>query len=209
MKRLKDISSNSMFRFSHHDDVYNELYYEFIDEKAKRSAENIAYSIIKHFNPSSVIDVGCGTGVLVEILRSKNIKAIGLEYSESALKICHKRDLPVKKFDIEHDKLNAPEFFDIVVSTEVAEHLPEHCADRYVNLLCEVSNIVVFTAATPGQGGLDHVNEQPHEYWIAKFADEGFEFKESISLEWRDEWLRAGSAPWYYNNLMIFTRFGD
>ncbi len=206
MTRLKYILHNFMFRFSHHDDFYNELYYEFVDEKAKGSAKSIACSIIKHFNPSSVIDVGCGTGVLIEILRSKNIKAVGLEYSESALKICHKRDLPVQKFDIENDKLTDPESFDLVVSTEVAEHLPEYCADRYVNILCELSNIVVFTAATPGQGGLDHVNEQPHEYWIAKFTDRGFQFEESVSLEWRDEWLRAASAPWYYNNLMIFTR---
>jgi hypothetical protein len=49
---------------------------------------------------------------------------------------------------------------DLVLSIEVAEHLPGAWADRYVNFLYEIAKrAIVITAAIPGQGGTDHVNE--------------------------------------------------
>jgi hypothetical protein len=52
----------------------------------------------------------------------------------------------------------------MVTSFEVAEHIPERLEDRYVDMLCLLGNLIVISAATPGQGGMDHVNEQPHAY---------------------------------------------
>jgi len=50
--------------------------------------------------------------------------------------------------------------FDLAVSMEVAEHLPEQVSEPYIDLLTRLSRVVVFTAARPGLGGSDHVNEQ-------------------------------------------------
>jgi hypothetical protein len=89
---------------------------------------------------------------------------------------------------------------------EVAEHLPKSCARRFVQLLTALSPLVVFTAATPGQGGVDHVNEQPHEYWIDLFQSQGFQFDHRLSVEWRGQWEAAGVASFYHRNLMIFRQ---
>ena len=83
-------------------------------------------------------------------------------------------DVTVLKFDLERDNLKDTRTFDVAISMEVAEHLPEKIADRYVDLLTGLSNIIVFTAAYPGQGGDDHVNEQPALYWISKFQARAF-----------------------------------
>jgi hypothetical protein len=96
--------------------------------------------------------------------------------------------------------------FDVAISTEVAEHLPERFADRYVDLLTKAAPQIVFTAAFPGQGGADHVNEQPASYWIGKFSARGFAFDEPLSREWRRQWKEAGIARWYWMNAMIFTK---
>jgi hypothetical protein len=88
---------------------------------------------------------------------------------------------------------------------EVAEHLPEAVADRYVELLTSLSPLVVFTAAPPGQGGSDHVNEQPPSYWILKFQQRDFGHDDGLTRRWRESWEASGVVEsWYHQNLMIF-----
>jgi hypothetical protein len=66
---------------------------------------------------------------------------------------------------------------------------------------------VIFTAATPGQeGGADHINEQPHEYWIAKFAHRGYQLLSDVTTEWRDRWNSAGISGFYVRNVMVFEK---
>ena len=54
--------------------------------------------------------------------------------------------------------------FDLVQSLEVAEHLPKTSAERFVQTLVTHGTRVLFSAAIPGQGGENHINEQPLEY---------------------------------------------
>lgn len=96
--------------------------------------------------------------------------------------------------------------FDVAISMEVAEHLPKRYADRLVGLLAALAPTVVFSGATPGQGGMDHVNEQPHEYWITKFEARGFRYELELTDRWRRQWEVDGVASFYHRNLMIFRR---
>jgi hypothetical protein len=62
------------------------------------------------------------------------------------------------------------------------------------------------TAATPGQGGTEHVNEQPNEYWIEKFRHRGFALDRETTDRIRRDWARAETAGFYHSNLMIFRK---
>lgn len=201
-KRVRDVA----IKKAPHDDIYDSWFYEYSDERMMRSVDAVADSIITFFKPSTVIDVGCGSGALLSYLHSHSINVEGLEYSEAALDLCRSRGLNVTKFDLEKDAIVKPKRFDLVVSTEVAEHLPESCADRYVDLLCNISDKVLITAATPGQGGTDHVNEQPHEYWIEKFRARKFAYDHGLSEKFKSNWKEKGTAWWYYRNVMVFRR---
>ncbi len=193
---------------SAHDRVYGSDYYESVVEgPAVRSAATIANSILNEFEATRIIDVGCGTGALLEALRDRGCEVFGLEYSEAALKCCRSRRLSVAKFDLETDLFNDNQTYDVTVSMEVAEHLPEMAADRYVDLLTRLSEVIIFTAAPPGQGGTDHVNEQPPSYWISKFQERGFKHAEELSQRWRESWEAVGEVEgWYKKNLMIFRQ---
>lgn len=193
-------------RHAGHDDLYDAAYFRAVDEAAAPSVEIIADSIVRQFGPPTVLDVGCGTGALLASLRARGVRTIGLEHASAALAYCRARELDVRPFDIERD--DAPDLgpVDVVVSLEVAEHLPERCADRFVALLCDAARVVVFTAAPPGQGGLDHVNEQVPQYWIEKFAARGFRLDDRLSRDWRAAWRAEGVAEWYAENLLVFTR---
>jgi SAM-dependent methyltransferase len=206
--KLKAIVTKLKSRLVRHDRIYNSDYYEStVEGPALRSARTIANSILSDFKAARIIDVGCGTGALLEALHDRGCEVFGLEYSEAALKYCRSRRLCVAKFDLERDVFDYNRTFDVVVSMEVAEHLPEVVAVRYVELLTRLSRVVIFTAATPGQGGTDHVNEQPPSYWISKFQQRGFKHAEELTQRWRESWKAAGDVEgWYYQNLMIFRQ---
>ncbi len=189
-----------------HDEMYNADYYRGVDDSTGQSAPTIVECVVRDLHPRSLLDVGCGTGAMLVEFRRHGVDARGLEYGDAALKLCRSRGLPVKRFDLERDGLRAPDVaYDVVLSTEVAEHLPASSANRYLELLVSQSGTVVFTAATPGQGGLDHVNEQPHDYWIAKFATRGYRMDEPLSRRWRGEW-EGKVSPWFAKNVMVFRR---
>jgi SAM-dependent methyltransferase len=195
----------ALIPYGRHDEIYDKRYFELIDSLAGSSTDAIAASIQGELEPSFVVDVGCGSGALLACLQAGGVNALGLEQSEAALALCRKRGLNVRKFDLECD--DAPrEHADVAISLEVAEHLPELVADRYVDLLCQLSGFVVLTAAQPGQGGTDHINEQPHSYWKSKFAERGFIFDEQLSGKWKCDWKNRGVAAFYSQNLMIFRR---
>jgi cyclopropane fatty-acyl-phospholipid synthase-like methyltransferase len=189
-----------------HDDIYNEAYYDSIDDLSERSADAIADTICRDIAPKTLLDVGCGSGALLAAVASRGVRAIGLDYSETAMQVCRKHGLTVHKVDLRSptNKYSGLDF-DVVISMEVAEHLPRSAADRFIDFLTTSGRTIVFTAATPGQGGVGHVNEQSHEYWTKKFQDRGFTLRKDLSLAWRDEWRARGTANWYFGNVMIFA----
>lgn len=196
---------NQTIKGARHQEIYDELYYQRVDECAVAAAPVMVGSMIKKFRPKTLIDVGCGTGALLAEFTRNGVSCTGFEYSERGLAKCRANGLNVHAFDLEQDApLPEKGPFDVATSFEVAEHLPASLADRFVELLCSLSSQVVLTAATPGQGGLDHVNEQPLEYWIEKFRKRGAKLDEETTAAFRSDWKSINIAKWYSDNVMVF-----
>jgi len=199
--------SAATIKTANHQEIYDEEYYRYVDETATLAAPLMSNFIYEHFKPDSMVDIGCGSGALLAEMVAKGVNGVGLEYSDRGIALCEKKGLRVLKFDIEQAKsLPIADNFDLATSFEVAEHLPEKLADRFVEILSVAAPYILITAATPGQGGLDHVNEQPHEYWIGKFSKNGCEYLTEESLKMRALWRSQGVARWYADNVMIFKR---
>lgn len=185
-------------------ELYDRAYYRQIDRDAGASLERIAADVASTFRPSTVIDVGCGSGALLQALQSRGVRGVGLERSGAALKLCRKRGVEVFPFDLERQVPPPVSTFDVATSLEVAEHLQPSAARQFVELLCALAPVVVMTAATPGQGGLDHVNEQPNRYWIERFLEHGYGLDRTETERFRRRWQEANLAPWYAQNVMVF-----
>jgi SAM-dependent methyltransferase len=197
-------------RYATHDELYDAPYFSGVDKHAVQSAAAIADSIVGDFAPARVVDVGCGTGALLAELQSRGVDASGLEYAQAALDYCHARGLSVRRVDLEGPVgLDVIGRCDVTVSQEVAEHLPARVAGQLVELLCQAGHAVVFGAARPGQGGSDHVNEQPPEYWIRRFEQHGFVCDDERTERWRAAWTERGARWWYCQNLLVFVRPGS
>jgi hypothetical protein len=111
------------------------------------------------------------------------------------------------RFDLQRDVFDRRRTFDVAMSVEVAEHLPEEFADRFVNLLTQLAPTVVFTASPPGAGGTEHINEQPHCYWEEKFQQRNYRNDVEVVNRWRQNWKDSGLvASCYYKNIMLFRK---
>jgi len=167
--------------------------------------------IMREFAPTSVLDYGCGTGHMLYMLWKRGLIVKGFEMSKDIVGITPKEFLPHIDFrsvgeKIDVTDLGLPKRFDFVVCLEVAEHLPAENADMLVENVCRHTDRVLFSAATPGQGGWGHINEQPFEYWLKKFNVQGFSLAETMSENFREELRRANVYSWYSSNARILYR---
>jgi hypothetical protein len=91
--------------------------------------------------------------------------------------------------------------FDLAVCLEVAEHLPAEHASALVRYLGAAAPAILFSAAIPGQGGRDHVNEQWQDYWRAKFAEIGYAAVDAVRPH---VWGCPDVAVWYQQNVILY-----
>jgi cyclopropane fatty-acyl-phospholipid synthase-like methyltransferase len=190
-----------------HDDIYDRAYYANYTEEMEVSARGIVASIVRHFNPSSAIDIGCGSGEVLQRFKEVGIKAKGADLSSAALEYCRSKGLDVDRVDLENQNDVRQWRADVVLSLEVAEHIPASFADHFVRSLIAMANkAVVITGAPPGQGGTDHVNEQPYEYWIEKFNRLGARYSAERTAAFRSEWAASGVEASRSRNVMVFEK---
>jgi SAM-dependent methyltransferase len=170
---------------------------------ATKSARVIVPIIQAALHPSSVVDFGCGRGAWLEVWKANGaIEVTGVDgdYVDQA-------DLAIDNAEFQAhnltDTIDLQRRFDLAESLEVAEHLPATRARAFVADLCRHSDIVLFGAAPPGQGGEYHINEQPYDYWRAFFEGLGYEPFDFIRPRVAGE---RDVAPWYRYNTLLYVK---
>lgn len=182
---------------------YGDGFYEYINSGSTSSAEVVCPLVMCWLSPASVLDVGCGAGAWCRTwLQSGVTDVVGIDGDYVDLS---KLLIPKEKF-IGRDLSQSFDLgrrFDLVVSLEVAEHVPEVSAETFVSNLIRHGDHILFSAAVPGQGGEFHVNEQPLSYWRDLFARHGYECFDPVRPE------VAGDdrvEPWYRYNMLFYVR---
>ena len=188
------------------DNKYNELYDEgFYEEHAagmSSSAEVVLGLVYSLYSSKSVIDIGCGRGAWLNAAESFGATTLK-GFDGSWIK---KEDLFSKKIDFVpvnfSDSLpEVNEKYDLCISVEVAEHLPESKAESFIDLLCQSSDTILFGAAINYQGGTNHINEQWQTYWIKLFKARDYECIDCIRGA---IWNNASVEWWYRQNTFLF-----
>lgn len=156
---------------------------------------------------TSALDVGCGAAFVIEELAKKGIDVRGIDGTANALgtapRELHDRILLA---DITTTNPSEVEPADVIICTEVAEHIDARHADTLVSFLAGVADggRIVFSAAEVGQGGHDHVNEQPMSYWLEKFGAHGYARDDARTNMLRGILAhRAPTMPWFAKTTVV------
>lgn len=91
----------------------------------KRQFQAIFKELIPHISPSynKSLDIGCGSGLFVEIFADNGFDAYGVEPSKSLAKYCKAKNLKVTNGTIEDLPLDVK--FDIITLVDVIEHVTD------------------------------------------------------------------------------------
>ena len=182
--------------------AYDPRFFASIAPSSLDSASIIVPLVLRDLAPASVVDFGCGEGAWLSTFVANGLEDVegidGDHVDRTMLRIEARR---FTAMDLEH-ALPTRRRFDLAMSLEVAEHLTADGGRRLVDALCKSSEVVLFSAAVPGQGGTHHINEQWLEYWIEQFEINGHRlfdvYRPRIAFDRRIAW-------WYRQNLVLFA----
>jgi SAM-dependent methyltransferase len=186
--------------------AYDQQFYEDISDGSRRSAAVVAPLVLRMLpGVSSVADLGCGSGTwLAEFSLCGVPRVTGLDFGDGTREYLFIRREDFRVVDLSRPVEGVPPH-DLAMSVEVAEHLPEASARSFVASLTSISDLVMFSAATPMQGGHNHRNERWPSYWIRLFRERGYRCHDVLRpILWNDkrvEW-------WYRQNLLLFVKDG-
>ena len=148
--------------------------------------------------PATYLDIGCGTGAMIEIARYLGINALGIDKIAKPPNEKHNLATPLllgKKYNL-------------VTSLEVAEHIPEMNAGVFCNNIAHHmadQGILVFSSAPPGQEGEGHVHLKPGSYWRTMFHNRRVYWDEGLTLKLQMIWMLIPSPMmWVPANVQVF-----
>lgn len=152
----------------------------------------------------SAVDFGCGLGTWLSVLQEQGVDEIqgldGAWVNEALLEIPKEA---FREVDFEGETIDCGRRYDLAISLEVAEHISESSAARFIGSLTAASDFVLFSAAIPLQGGRGHVNEQWPDYWAELFGQRGFVPCDLVrGMIWNDSRIPV----WYRQNTLLFVR---
>lgn len=180
---------------------YSTKFYEDIFAGSKKSAEIILPLVFSEIKPKSVIDIGCGTGAWLVVSKKYGITdVLGLdgEYAKSNLQINANE---FKATDVS-EGFTLDKKCDLALCLEVGEHIMKNTSSMLVDSLTKAADVVLFSAAIPGQGGKHHINEQWPGFWQKLFQKRNFVCIDCIrpmiynnpEVEW-----------WYRQNIFLYV----
>jgi SAM-dependent methyltransferase len=181
---------------------YTKRFYSVQRDRSRSSAEAILPPIIHAVQPSSVVDVGCGVGTwLSTVLAAGVTDVLGLD---GAWVKPDSLDIPADRFQTAdlRQPISIVRRFDLALCMETGEHLPTERSAGLVSDLVGLAPVVLFSAAVPGQGGTDHINEQWPDFWGSLFASHDYECVDAIRWQhWTDERVEF----WYAQNAFLYV----
>jgi len=181
---------------------YTTAFYKELENNSYKSAKAILPFVYEQVKPKSVIDIGCGTGEWLKVW-SEDFGITDFRGVEGPYVKNEFIKISADKLILHDLKTTYTETrkYDLAMSLEVGEHLPTAVSESYVKSLTLLSDVVLFSAALPGQEGTYHINEQYPEFWAALFLKFDFlpvDFLRSLV------WNLPGVEYWYKQNLLMF-----
>lgn len=183
--------------------VYDADFYRYQGAGSLRSARLVVAALRQRLPLAvrSVVDLGCGAGGWLAAWKEQGCEVCGVDGDYVAREALLIGADEFRAHDLTRE-LALGRRFDLAQCLEVAEHLPPAAAPVLVASLCRHADLVLFSAAPPGQGGEHHVNERPYGYWRELFAAQGFAMHDPLRPGLLAD---ARILPWYRYNTFLYV----
>jgi SAM-dependent methyltransferase len=182
--------------------TYDDRFFDTVDYTAATTADGILSHLSRQIAVRSVLDLGCGRGAWLAWWSAHGATdVLGVDGSYVDVEKLQIRRSKFLAFDLTQP-LSLDREFDLVQSIEVAEHLPAAAADRFVDNIVRHGKLILFSAAIPGQGGSQHVNERHWEFWRDKFLARGYVLFDFLRPLVKDD---RKLAFWYRHNVFLYA----
>ena len=154
----------------------------------------------KH-RPTSVLDVGCGTGLYVRLMQHDGVEDVlgldGLDLSATALD-----QETYKKIDLQQP-FDAGRQFDVVFCLEVADHIASDSMPVLFDTIEKhARDLIVFSMAEPGQLGDGHINCRSMQEVLAIWKGRGWtpDLIETLGLR------ALSTMAWFRRNIVVLRK---
>jgi SAM-dependent methyltransferase len=184
---------------------YDHHFYAEQIEGSLSSARVITGLLADLWRPASVLDIGCGRGAWLKAWHERGVLELhgidgpwnrGADLLESAIAF--------RAANLEQPLQGLPPV-DLAMSIEVVEHLTPEAGASVVDALTRAADVVLFSAAFSGQGGVMHQHERYHSHWGRLFRERGFASFDAFRPR---VWSDPRVAPWHRANVFLHVRDG-
>ena len=152
--------------------------------------------------PERYLDLGSGTGAMVNLARKIGIDAYGVDVINGPEHWFIRHDL--------NEPLSLPASFDLITCIEVAEHLHPTSSSILADTIArhlQPGGRLVFSSAPPGQNGDHHTNNKPPWYWREQFHNAGISYRADLTMQLSHIWSWvAGPMMWIGSNVQVYDK---
>ena len=180
--------------------------YENTRRERKLQEERLVRYFSKFKSEGKLLDIGAGSGIMIEAALARGYDCIGIEPSRWLQQKAEAMNLPVVQGVFPHEKAKGP--FDIITLVDVVEHVTEPAA-----LLTEIHKVLhpkgIFLLVTPDVNSLA-AKVFGYKWWHYRFAHIGYFNKRNLKMlldRTGFAVLKMKRPSWYFTLKYLGVRF--
>lgn len=131
--------------------------------------------LVKTYKPTSVFEIGTAKGFMLDYLQEMGVDAWGVEVSSYARNEAKLKDKIFRADFFAGDMTEPIDKYDLVVSFDVLEHIPQAQVDNVIKMLKKAKRQfhMITTTEYDFHGDDTHYSSYPKQWWLDKFEEFG------------------------------------
>ncbi len=180
--------------------------YENTRRERKIQEERLVRFFSKYKNKGKLLDIGAGSGIMIEAAQEKGYECLGIEPSKWLQKRAEELKLPVIQGTFPHPDAKGP--FDIITLVDVIEHVIDP-ADLLNAIHKVLDNDGIFALVTPDVNSIA-AKIFGYKWWHYRFAHIGYFNKKTLKLlldKTGFSIIKMTRPSWYFTLKYLGIRF--